>query len=391
MLVTLKNRLIMKPLDTLLVFSSLILGMGAALAGQNAAPSSHLVFDDDFAGDIIINEVRVPKDGEALYTYYEALGWRGKGAGYAGIQAHPKAHNYIFSIWDHKEHTAPIRAVHRGPGTLTEKFGGEGTGLKSWNFELGWETDTWYTLVSRCWPVGDHTHYGYWVRSGKTREWTHMVTMDVAAKEAWFQGRTDAFIEDWLETGVNARTTNLRGCWKRKIGGEWYAAGSARYSVNSWDLDPGKRSFNFKTNWNGGVAKDAEDGEEFYFMTAGGKSTAPSAENPSQHTIKRDEKRPDQAPIRIKSGKAQVAGTKVVITWNNDRATLPQFSFTITVHDNADGKGEPLVQVTRVEPHARSAELTLPAAADTTRVFITLIHRDILENESPALQLRSEE
>ena len=64
-------------------------------AGQNAAPSSHLVFDDNFPGDIIINEVRVPKAGEATYTYYETLGWRGRAAGYAGIQAHPKAHHVL--------------------------------------------------------------------------------------------------------------------------------------------------------------------------------------------------------------------------------------------------------------------------------------------------------
>ena len=51
-----------------------------ALGGENAAPSSHMVFDDNFDGDILINEVRVPKGGEAMYTYYEALGWRGGAA-----------------------------------------------------------------------------------------------------------------------------------------------------------------------------------------------------------------------------------------------------------------------------------------------------------------------
>ena len=101
-------------------FAAFLIALGFSLqAGQNAAPSSHLVFDDNFPGDILINEVRVPKAGEAMYTYYETLGWRGRAAGYAGIQAHPKAHNYIFSIWDHKGHTAPIRAVHRGPGTVS--------------------------------------------------------------------------------------------------------------------------------------------------------------------------------------------------------------------------------------------------------------------------------
>lgn len=358
-----------------------------ATAGENAAPSSHLVYGPAFDGDILINEVRVPKDGEALYTYYEALGWGGRAAGYGGIQAHPKAHNYIFSIWDHKSHAAPITAVHRGPGTLTENFGGEGTGLKSWNFELGWETGVWYTLVTRCWAVGDHTFYGYWVRSGKSEHWTHMVTMDVAAKEAWFQGGNDSFIEDWLETGEKARTTNLRSGWKRKLGGEWHAFGSARYSVNSWDLDPGKRSFNFKTNWNGGVSKD-ETGE-FYFMTAGGAETKPTTENPSTHTIERTEKRPGYDAIRIKSGEARPAENGgIALSWEVDPATLPPFSFAITAYDNPDGTGEPLAKLERVEPQVRDAELALPAGVQADRVFVFVRCRDILDNDSSTLTLR---
>jgi hypothetical protein len=73
--------------------AAVMLLLGSALggvAGENAAPSSHLVFDDNFEGDIIINEVRVPADGEALYTYYETLGWSGTAGGYGGIQAHPR-------------------------------------------------------------------------------------------------------------------------------------------------------------------------------------------------------------------------------------------------------------------------------------------------------------
>ena len=48
-------------------FTALLIALGFSLqAGQNAAPSSHLVFDDNFPGDILINEVRVPKAGEAF-------------------------------------------------------------------------------------------------------------------------------------------------------------------------------------------------------------------------------------------------------------------------------------------------------------------------------------
>lgn len=38
---------------------------------------------------------------------------------------------------------------------------------------------SWCPLVSRCWPVDDHGFYGFRVRSGETKKWTHMVTMDV--------------------------------------------------------------------------------------------------------------------------------------------------------------------------------------------------------------------
>lgn len=352
------------------------------LAGQNAAPSSHMVYNDaSFDGDILINEVRVPKDGEALYTYYETLGWGGKAAGYAGIQAHPKARNYIFSIWDHKEHTAPIKAVYRGPGTLTEKFGGEGTGLKSWNFELGWETDTWYTLVSRCWPVGDHTFYGFWVRSSETGEWTHMVTMDVAAKEAYFRGGNDSFIEDWLETGKNARTIHLRKGWKRKVSKEWHAFAKARYSVNSWDLVEGKRSFNFRTNWDGGVSKD-ETGE-FYFMVAGGAETKPSTANPSQHSIPRKEAKPGFAPIQILSARAdQTPDGKTVVKWEVDPKSLPQYSYRIMAHEKSAGGGKKMASLEKVVPHDREAELVLTKGIEPRSLQLQIQCVDILDNVS---------
>jgi len=371
------------------IFSVCFTASAFVANAQDSAPSSHFVFDDNFDGDIVINEVRVPKLGEALYTYYEALGWRGRAAGYAGIQAHPRGHIYIFSIWDHKAHTAPIRAVHRGAETLTQKFGGEGTGLKSWNFKLGWETDSWYTLVARAWPVGEHTFYGYWVRSGKTGRWTHLVTMDVAAKEAYFKGSTDAFIEDWLNTGSKPRTTNLRGGWKRKLDGQWHAFGGGRYSVNRWDLVPGKRSFNFKTNWNGGVARDEEG--PFYFMTAGGRDTKPSTSNPSQHSIKRTETKPGYASINLKPGKVRlVKRGKLELTWETDPKTLPQFAYTITGHDNSSGEGKPLFRIEQVEPHARSAALPIQLPLDQAQIFIRLRCRDILGNQSNLLSVEQQ-
>jgi len=352
---------------------------------QNSAPSSHFVFDDNFAGDIIINEVRVPDAGEATYTYYEALGWRGKGAGYAGIQAHPKSHLFIFSIWDHKQHTAPIKAVYRGPGTKTVGFGGEGTGLKSWNFDLGWNTNTWYTLVARNWPVGDHTYYGFWTRAGDTKKWTHLVTMDVAAK-ALFQGGTDSFIEDWSNTGAKARTMHLRNGWKRKANGEWFPFGAGRYSVNAWDLVEGKRSYNFRNNWNGGVKRDGQ--EAYYFMQSGGADTQPTATNPAKFAIERAQTEPAFERLKIRDVKVLLNAAKTAtVAWKAEDTTAPMFAYEVSVYDNENGQGKPLATVSAITPHARSATVDVSSLHVTDGLYVRLQCSDILGRQSSAKML----
>lgn len=357
--------------------------LGTAQA-QNSAPSSHLVFDDRFDGDIVINEVRVPGSGEAMYTYYETLGWRGGGAGYAGIQVHPRAHNFIFSIWDHKSHTAPIKAVYHGPGTETKGFGGEGTGLKSWNFELGWSTDVWYTLVARNWPVGDHTHYGFWVRAGDTKQWTHLVTMDVGTANARFQGSTDTFIEDWLNTGIKPRTTNLRGGWKRKVDGTWFPFGAGRYSVNSWDLVEGKRSYNYRTNWNCGTRHDTTG--DYYFMTSGGAETTPTTANPSTHTIERKETAPAYDKLAIGKVRLALKDAKTLsVAWETDKTTVPQFSYRIEIHADRAGRGTPLVSTSANVPHLREVSVDVSSLnLSETQYYLHLECTDILDRRSDA-------
>ncbi len=348
-------------------------------SSENAAPSSHFVFDDHFPGDILVHDVRVPQNGEARFTYYETLGWRGKAAGYAGIQAHPKGHNFIFSIWDHEDHRSAIRAAHIGPGTDIETFGGEGTGLKSWNFELGWKVDTWQTLIARAWSVDDHTHVGFWTLRGGQKKWTHLVTMDVAAENAFFEGGTDAFIEDWLETGKEPRTIHLRRGWKRSIEGKWHAFQKGRYSVNAWDLEKGKRSYQFRTNWNGGVEKDEEG--LYYFMTTGGKQTKPEVENPSEHTISRQDLKPDFRPIKIKSSELRLAGNdRIKVTWELEAESLPQFGYSLKVFSDESAKGDPLEQVTIIAPGAREAEILVPKLLSGQRPHLQLTCRDILDH-----------
>ena len=351
--------------------------VGSAIAqNQNAAPSSHMVFNDNFDGDIIVNQVRVPGTGEATYTYYETLGWRGTAAGYAGIQAHPNGHNFIFSIWDNDAHNAPIQAVYTGHGTTTEEFSGEGTGLKSWNFDLGWQTDTWITQVARSWAVGDHTYMGYWVSKEDTNQWYHLITMDVAVANARFQGGTDAFIEDWLQTGENARETQLKGGWKRKTNGDWFPFTSAIYSVNSWDLGEDGRSYNYRTNWDGGIASD--EGDEYYFMKAGGAETTPTTTNPSTHASARSKVGVGFPEISISSGQATADQTNDIlrIDWDVNTTTSPQFSYDIEVFD-FDISLDPLVTANAIAPEARHYEFSQSSFNSNGPLVVQLTLTDI--------------
>ena len=361
---------------------------------QDSAPSSHFVFDDQFPGDILIHDVRIPEDGLATYTYYEVLGWRGKAAGYAGIQAHPRAHNFIFSIWDHPDHAAPIRAVHQGPGTEVEGFGGEGTGLKSWNFELGWKTDEWHTLVSRCWPVDDHTYFAFWARQGDTGKWTHLVTMDVAVPHALFRGGTDAFIEDWASSGRETRTIHLRRGWKRKANGDWFPFGSGNYSVNAWDLDVGKRSHNFRTSWNGGVKSEPVKGpadlieparpkEAFYFMKSGGPPAGDRVDNPSRHSIDRRGSRIEFPLPVLKSFQASLMPDGSVRgTWSFEATSVPPFSTSMEIFATREDTVQALVTGRLAAAHERSStvkptERSLLRSARWARLTV----RDIFDRE----------
>lgn len=324
---------------------------------QDSAPSSHLYFASSGGpADILINEVRVPS--KALYTYYETLGWSGAAGGYAGLQEHPSGRNFIFSIWDNPAQRAPIRPVFTGHGTTTENFGGEGTGLKSWSFKLPWETGTWYAFASRAWPVGQNTHCGMWVRDGASGKWRHLITMDVAAPNAWFQGSLDAFIEDWQATGPTRRESHLRRPWRRKVSGAWEPLVQANYSVNQNDLATGGRSYNFRRNWDGGKRTDASG--EFFYMVSGGSGTTPTTTNPATLGIPRAETRPAFAPFAFKSIAARNIGTGLVeVAWEADSLGAPQFRYVLEVFDNAGFTGQPVAALEKARPDQGKDTLSL--------------------------------
>lgn len=357
-------------------------GLFAAVGAQaqNSALSSHLNYTTlSGSGNILINEVRVPAPTTAS-TYYETLGWGGTGSGYGGIQQ-SGVRNFIFSIWDNAAHTAPIRTVFRGHGTTTEGFGGEGTGLKSMNTRLNWQTDVWYTLASRCWPVGSHTYYGYWYRDGVSGKWRHLVTMDVAAANSAFSGGNTSFLEDWSSTGQNRRETNLRGGWKRSTGGTWQAATTARYSINGNDIGTGGRSYNYRNNWDGGKKSDATG--EYWYMVAGGSATKPTTTQPANFSIPRAETRPAYPAASVLSLEGTPAGGRLILSWKTDSLTLPQFGHVIEVFDNPSFGGAALLRQAKGEPEQTSDTVGLAGIGEPGRTYYgRFAVVDLLDNTS---------
>jgi hypothetical protein len=206
--------------------------------------------------------------------------------------------------------------------------------------------------------------------------------MDVGVANARFKGSTDAFIEDWSNTGVKPRTTNLRRGWKRKTDGTWFPFGGGRYSVNAWDLVSGKRSYNYRKSWDGGAKHDASG--DYYFMTSGGDKTTPTATNPSKHKIERKETSPDYEKIKIDKVRLSLKdSTTLSVAWETDETTVPQFSHKIEIHDNRAGRDTPLASASGNVPHAREETIDVSSLnLSDTQYYLHLKCTDILGRES---------
>ncbi|KAL8568881.1 hypothetical protein ACOMHN_061457 [Nucella lapillus] len=294
---------------------------------KKRAPSLWLQYNYTDPGDILMQDVFVPSSGLAKCTYYCCLNWNSgsEGGGYCGIQDHPNGRAFIFSIWDpQKVKDIPIMPVVKGPGTWTERFGGEGTGLKSMNFELGWKEDQWYTMVVRRWaaPSGQATRFGCWVHDQKADRWTHLITMEYPVPQVYFKGGTVSFLEDWGCTSEHYRCVHYRGGFKRRLDGTWMPFKKAKFQVNMHDVENGTATTDFDAK--------CPDPREGICIAAGGNAkpdvgTCCNFEDPAC------EARPSKASIQLQ----KVEVRNKVLTWVTDESGTPQFGYRVRLGDQA--------------------------------------------------------
>lgn len=301
-----------------LLFLVLYLGVNT----QNSAPSSYLNGEGYVQnGDILVRTIRAAKSTQATYFCTMGFNTGAEGGGYAGIQDSPdygRTFYYIFSLWD-PSNRQPITAKYVGPGTVVSNFGGEGTGLKSMNGNLGWTIGEWYTLVLRRWDENNHTMYGYWVKDIRNDKWTHLVTMNYPVPNVYFNGGIYTFLEDWLSTGQNERRFELKDGYIRSRDGSWISESTMSFSVNQGDISPGGRSYNYRYAYDAGITNNA-----FYYQTGG--NTRNTCSNQCRLRINQPS-RPEGHRL-IFSIRAETCK----VEWNLSPGSSPLFKYTISIN-----------------------------------------------------------
>jgi len=362
----------MRVLSTIVLLSSIV-------SAQNRAPSCWLNYGDSFAGDIIMNQISVISPSP-LYTYYCVLQWNAgqEGGGYCGLQDHPDGRNIIYSIWDPAASDDPIVAEYVGYGTAVENFGGEGTGLKSWNFDLGWESNTWYTLVTRAWDDDDHTFFGFWIRDNNDGNWFHVVTMDYPVSNVRFSSQTGSFIEDWWGNGSESRRAHYMEGWKRSDEDGWSSFPSTGSYFSRVSPDAGAQ--NYIDNYDGGIEN------EYYFMQSGGE-TVPTNGSGIWLDLDYDNIEPlfNTGNIADLEVIVDSTATHLQCSWDIFTSVDPQYSYQIQVFEDEECDGTPLIEHSDIRPQAREAIIEIDNIYNSGTYYIKLSIVDIFDEEKEPL------
>jgi hypothetical protein len=324
------------------------LGTTSVAAIQASAPYLIHYFPP---ADILVNSVQVPR-APTVGTYYEVLGWDFglEGAGYTGIQwtreRNPSGGPaFIFSLWDPVSSHVPIATDYLDPGTETRAFGGEGTGLNSMNWTLGWQPDRWYTAVVRRWSCqGTSTCFGHWVYKHTEQQWTHNITMVYPVANTLLGTSAYSFVEDFGANGLY-RSARFRDAWARTAAGwvalnrPYFTAGISASMPNEYNAFLADGVFNLEAG--SGVTLTQQPDT---YLPAVAMASAPEF---------------PPAVIATLNASLNANGTSATVNWAIGREAAPQFAYRVRVF----GLGETVVrhEASAILPQGRS--LTVPLAA----------------------------
>lgn len=239
--------------------------------------------------DWCYQEVMMPEESNIVGTYVMSLGVLN---GYMGIQMNgwngtqPK-HDVIFSIWDNgstdEDPNLPdyLRATavdHSDIATVT-RFGGEGTGAKSFCSGNFWDCGKYVQFITNCRPetatyktivdgkevikTQKNMLVSAWFNAQDGKGWQYIATIRQANGTSYFNSWY-SFLENYnFTTGQAMRTGYYRNGYTRALSTKkWYHCNNVGFGHTDGGTAAGARN-----DWGQGVAAN-EPGA--FFMTTGG-------------------------------------------------------------------------------------------------------------------------
>ena len=240
----------------------------------------------------IYNEVQIPEDADYQGTYVEAFGFHN---GYIGIQNNGRMadgrtnHTVIFSSWDNGDTDSnPTLAGYKRSGaiaidstlknTVSERFGGEGTG---WHVILNgdyWKPGHWVRFLVNVQPeqiqLKDGSNYENTIISawynvrGLDDKWHYISSQRMAGQVNYFGSGFNAFLEEFTR-GANSQGHMPHKAYYRRIftrsmqGGEWFNRNKFWFGHTDGGTAKGARNDIYQTKVN-------YDGEDAAYMQSGG-------------------------------------------------------------------------------------------------------------------------
>jgi hypothetical protein len=229
-------------------------------------PSVHLGYKVPANTEYFYSEVTVPEGQDPVGSYYMADGFN---VGYFGMQVNsPTERRILFSVWDSP--TGSTTLVNKGPGVITNGFGGEGTGGQS-HLRYAWVAGQTYRFLTRAQPDGNgNTLFTAWFGSAGAQgncneqnsegncDWHLIATWKYVGDTHYLRGLY-SFLESFdPDLGYIGRRAAYGNQWAKPAGGDWVEITSAYYDVDPTGLN--KQRLDFA----GGVI-----GNQFYLRNDG--------------------------------------------------------------------------------------------------------------------------
>ena len=224
-----------------------------------------------------------------------------------------------------------------------------------------WISNTWVTLATRCWDIGNHTYFSLWVYN--QTNWKQLVTIDYPYPSARFNYGATSFLENYGGTTPSSlRKMRTRNGWKRYTNSVWGYFNTGYFDVGV----PGVQ---------GGAV-----GDYFFMTTKSGLSASPtkSEQLVTNPTISR----PVYPPARISSWTARYQDNRksLTISWVIDSSRSPQLIYTVKLFYASNNSLAKLIQDSAA--HLRNVVINI-GGLGRGKYHIQLSIQDIFDQISP--------